>query len=118
MSSSDTWSPVASDTFHSSSSATIVEFEICSSASWKSSIETASSVAISSSVGARCSRASSFMLTRSISRARARTERGTQSSVRSSSMIAPRIRVIAYVSNLISRERSKRSIAEIRPPSP
>ena len=75
-------------------------------------------MAISSSVGARWNRASSFMLARSISRARARTERGTQSSVRSSSMIAPRIRVIAYVSNLISRVRSNRSIAEIRPPRP
>jgi hypothetical protein len=35
------------------------------------------------------------MFTRSISRARARTDRGTQSRVRSSSMIAPRMRVIA-----------------------
>ena len=73
----------------------MVELEICSSASWNSSAVMPSSVAISSSVGARCSRASSFMLTRSNSRARARTERGTQSSVRSSSMIAPRMRVIA-----------------------
>jgi hypothetical protein len=58
------------------------------------------------------------MLARSNSRARARIERGTQSSERSSSMIAPRIRGIANVSNLISRERSKRPIAEIKPPSP
>jgi len=35
------------------------------------------------------------MFTRSISRARERTDRGTQSRLRSSSMIAPRIRVIA-----------------------
>ena len=55
---------------------------------------------------------------RSISRARARTERGTQSSARSSSMIAPLMRVIAYVSNLISRSTSKRSIALMRPIRP
>ena len=54
-----------------------------------------SSVAISSSVGARWSLASSFMFARSNERARARTERGTQSSVRSSSMMAPRMRVMA-----------------------
>ena len=95
MSSSEIASPVESDTLHSSSSATIVEFEIWISASWKASTVSDSSVAISSSVGARWKRASSFMFARSISRARARTERGTQSSVRSSSMIAPRIRVIA-----------------------
>ena len=41
VSSSETWSPVESETFHSSSSATIVEFEICSSASWNSSSVTA-----------------------------------------------------------------------------
>ena len=40
------------------------------------------------------------------SRARARTERGTQSRARSSSMIAPLILAIAYVSNLISRSGS------------
>ena len=55
---------------------------------------------------------------RSISRARARTERGTQSSERSSSMIDPLMRVMANVSNLISRPGSKRSIAEISPSSP
>ena len=57
-------------------------------------------------------------LTFSISRALLRTERGTQSSERSSSMIEPLMRVIANVSNLISRSGSKRSIAEIRPSSP
>ena len=72
-----------------------MELEICSSASWNSSTVIVSSPAISSSEGARWSLASSFMFARSISRARARTERGTQSSVRSSSMIAPRMRVIA-----------------------
>ena len=50
---------------------------------------------ISSSVGARPSFASSPAIARSISRARDRTERGTQSSARSSSMIAPRMRAIA-----------------------
>ena len=44
------WRPT---TLHSSSSATIVEFEICSSASWNSSTVISSSAAISSSVGAR-----------------------------------------------------------------
>ena len=57
--------------------------------------------AISSSVGARCSFVSSSAIARSIWRARVRTERGTQSSERSSSMIAPLMRAIAYVSNLI-----------------
>ena len=51
--------------------------------------------AISSSVGARPSFASSSAIARSISRARERTERGTQSSERSSSMIEPLIREIA-----------------------
>ena len=51
--------------------------------------------AISSSLGAVPSFASSSPIARSISRARERTERGTQSSARSSSMIAPRIRAIA-----------------------
>jgi hypothetical protein len=37
---------------------------------------------------------------------------------RNSSMIAPLMRVMAYVSNLISRDGSKRSIAEIRPTRP
>ena len=39
-------------------------------------------------------------------RARARTERGTQSIVRNSSMIEPRMRAIAYVSNFTSRSGS------------
>ena len=95
VSSSDTWSPLESLTDHSSSSAAIVELEICSSASWNSWTLMSSSAAISSSVGARCSLCSSLALARSISRARARTERGTQSSERSSSMIAPLMRVIA-----------------------
>ena len=51
-------------------------------------------------------------------RARERTERGTQSRERSSSMIAPLTRATAKVSNLISRSGSKRSIAPIKPSSP
>ena len=47
--------------------------------------------ASSSSVGARPSSCSSLEFASSMSRARERTERGTQSSERSSSMIAPRI---------------------------
>jgi len=77
-----------------------------------------SASAISASVGARWSSCSRRALTRSISRARARTERGTQSSERSSSMIPPFIRVIANVSNLTSRSGSKRSTAEISPTRP
>ncbi len=50
--------------------------------------------AISSSVGARPIFASTA-IARSIARARARTDRGTQSSDRSSSMIAPFTRIIA-----------------------
>ena len=118
MSSSDTWSPLASETVHSSSSATTDEFEIFVSDSWKSSTDVPSASAISWSVGARRSLCSSDAFVFSIWRARARTERGTQSSERSSSMIEPLMRAIANVSNLMSREVSKRSIAEIRPSRP
>ena len=52
MSISDTWSPLESDTLHSSSSATIEECEIASSDSLSSSTLIPSSSAISSSVGA------------------------------------------------------------------
>jgi len=62
--------------------------------------------AICSSVGAVPSFASSSDIARSISRARARTDRGTQSIARSSSMIAPLMRAIAYVSNFTSRPGS------------
>ncbi len=54
----------------------------------------------------------------SISRALNRTERGTQSIARSSSMIAPLIRGMAYVSNLIARSRSNLSSASISPNIP
>ena len=60
-----------------------------------SSSEMPTFAAISSSVGARISVRSSSTIARSISRARARTLRGTQSSERSSSMIAPLMRAIA-----------------------
>ena len=59
-----------------------------------------SSAATSLSSGLRRSSFSSFEYARSIDRALARTERGTQSIERSSSMIAPLMREIAYVSNL------------------
>ena len=85
---------------------------------WNSSTDVSSASAISWSVGARRSWCSSRAFTFSISRALARTERGTQSSERSSSMIAPFTRVAANVSNLISRSGSNRSTAEIRPSSP
>jgi hypothetical protein len=48
----------------------------------------------------------------------ARTDRGIQSIARSSSMIAPLIREIAYVSNLTPCSRSYFSIASIRPKMP
>ncbi len=66
----------------------------------------------------RLSRASSVAYARSTFRAFCRTERGIQSSARSSSIIAPRMRVIAYVSNLISRSMSNFSIASISPNTP
>jgi hypothetical protein len=47
-----------------------------------------------------------------------RTDRGIQSIARSSSMIAPLIREIAYVSNLTPCSRSYFSIASIRPKMP
>ena len=103
---------------HSSSSAPTDEREISSRLSSSSSSVTPSFFAISSSVGARWSSFSSAAIARSIWRARVRTERGTQSSERSSSMIAPRMRAIANVSNLISREGSNRSIAPMRPSRP
>ena len=47
-----------------------------------------------------------------------RTSRGTQSIVRSSSSMAPRMRGTQYVSNFTPRFRSKASIASIRPKMP
>src|SRR5918999_1392434 len=111
VSSRETWSPEESETVQSSSSATTDEFEIRTSDSWNSSTETSRADAISWSVGARWSWCSSLAFIRSISRAFVRTERGTQSSERSSSMMEPLMRVIAKVSNLISRQRSFSSMA-------
>ncbi len=88
------WSPPA-DTVQSSSSAAIEEREISVRLSSSSSSVRPSLLAISSSFGARPSFDSSSATARSMSRARARTERGTQSSARSSSMIEPLIRAIA-----------------------
>ena len=88
------WSPPA-ETVQSSSSAAIDVRPISDRLSFSSSSLTPSFPAISSSVGARPRRLSRSVMVRSISRARARTERGTQSSARSSSMIDPRMRAIA-----------------------
>ncbi len=88
-------SPSEPEIAQSSSSATSEVFEICVSVCWNSGSDMPSSAAISSSVGARCSRFSSRAQTRSISRALLRTERGTQSSERSSSMIEPLMREMA-----------------------
>ena len=101
----DTWSP-SPETDQSSSSAAIDDRAMSVSESSSSSTVIPTLLEISSSVGARPSFASSDVIARSISRARDRTERGTQSSARSSSMIEPRIRAIAYVSNLMSRSGS------------
>ena len=95
MSISETWSPLPEDTVQSSSSAAIDEREMSVRLSSSSSVVIPSFSAISSSVGARCSFASSTVIARSMSRARDRTDRGTQSIARSSSMIAPLIREIA-----------------------
>ena len=80
---------------HSSSSATTEERAICVRLSSNSPTEMPSSRATSSSLGVRLCRFSSSAMARSISRARLRTERGTQSRERSSSIIAPRMREIA-----------------------
>ncbi len=74
--------------------------------------------AISASVGWRFSIASRSECAFSISRALNRIERGTQSIARSSSMIAPLIRGIAYVSNLLPRPGSNFCSASISPNIP
>src|ERR1019366_5625417 len=89
VSSSEMLSPLEFDGLHSSSSALIDELAICSSAPRKSSMLISSSPASSSSVGTRCSFASSLTLARSIWRARARTERGTQSRAGNPAPIRP-----------------------------
>ena len=83
------------ETCQSSSSAATDVREIAVRESWNSSSVMPSLAAISSSVGARVRRDSRSAIARSMSRARARTERGTQSIERSSSMIEPLMRAIA-----------------------
>ncbi len=74
--------------------------------------------AISASVGCRFNIASRSECAFSISRALNRMERGTQSIARSSSMIAPLMRGIAYVSNLFPRPGSNFCSASINPNTP
>ncbi len=100
------WSPPEPETVQSSSRAAIEDRAISLRLSPSSSSVIPSFFEISSSVGARPSFASSSPIARSMSRARERTERGTQSIARSSSMMAPLIRAIAYVSNFTSRSGS------------
>ena len=69
--------------------------EIAVRESWNSSSVIPMAAAISASVGGRRSLFSRSSIARSISRARERTERGTQSSERSSSMIEPLMRLMA-----------------------
>ena len=92
---SETVSPPVDEIVHSSSSAAIELREIEVRLSCRSLSLMPISVASSSSVGTRFKRCSSDTIARSISRARLRTERGTQSSERSSSMIEPLMRAIA-----------------------
>ena len=101
-----------------SSSATSPVNEICDSVCASSSLVISSSAATSPSSGLRLSSFSSLEKARSIARAFARTERGTQSIERSSSMIAPLMREIAYVSNLKPRPGSNLSIASMSPKMP
>ena len=95
VSMSAAWSPSEPEMDHSSSSATMLVLAICVSDVWNSATVMCSSSAISWSVGARCSRFSRMAQTFSISRALLRTERGTQSSERSSSMMEPLMREMA-----------------------
>src|SRR4051794_1240212 len=74
--------------------------------------------ASSFSLGDRPSFASSVLIASLSLLALLRTRRGTQSIVRSSSSIAPRIRGTQYVSNLTPRLRSNASIASISPNTP
>ena len=89
---SETVSPPPVEICHSSSSAATDEREMAVSESWNSSTVMPISFATSSSVGGRLKRFSRSSMARSISRARERTDRGTQSSERSSSMIEPLMR--------------------------
>jgi hypothetical protein len=69
--------------------------EICTSASWNSSTAIFSSAPSPRRSARAAADARAWRWRVSISRARALTDRGTQSSERSSSMIEPLIRVIA-----------------------
>ena len=89
------WSPPEPETVHSSSRAAIDEREMSVRLLSSSSTVMPTLTAISSSFGARPSFDSSSVIARSISRARERTERGTQSMARSSSRIEPLMRAIA-----------------------
>src|SRR5262245_33351112 len=75
-------------------------------------------MASSASVGWRPSLASSVLVASLSLLALLRTSRGTQSMVRSSSSMAPRMRGTQYVSNLTPRVMSKASMASIRPKTP
>jgi hypothetical protein len=118
VSSSERLSPRSPPPDTTSSSAATVTNEIWVTMSCSSERLTPRCSAISVSVGARFSVDSSSALALSTSRALNRTDRGTQSSARSSSMMAPLIRGMAYVSNLISRARSNFSSASMRPKIP
>src|SRR5574344_1074987 len=74
--------------------------------------------ASSASEAVRPSFAASSTMVSSISRDFCRTERGTQSSSRSSSKIAPRMRVTAYVLNLTFLSGSNLLIASSKPNCP
>jgi hypothetical protein len=92
--------------------------EICDRARWSWSSFMPKASASSPSVGDRFKVAASRETAASMRRALARTERGTQSRVRSSSRMFPLIRAIAYVSNWHPRAGSNRSTASMRPKMP
>ena len=85
---------------------------------WNSLTSMDMPVAISSSEAARPRDDSRRRTVSSTSRAFWRTERGTQSMVRSSSKMAPRIRVTAYVLNLTCFPGSNLSMASNSPKTP
>ena len=101
-----------------SSSAIMPTVEILRSALWKSPTLISSSAATSASLGVRRSVASRCVTACSTARALVRTDRGTQSMERSSSMMAPLIRGMAYVSKRRLRSSSNRSMASISPMMP
>ena len=88
-------SPFSPPTVISSSRATRETKEICWYSPRRSLTPMPICLAISGSVGTRESSFSSLAIAFSISRALYRTDRGTQSIARSSSMIDPRMRLMA-----------------------